>query len=116
MSATPSLVFGLIMAGLLPAHAAGITFTPVIPKPGESVRVLSHSESVGATTSHTAEGRTTRGTLSRSRDHDLVWTFRTPAEDGTRRGMVKVNQLTTASKTVINGKEEATQTLSLIHI
>lgn len=85
-----------------------IQFGPVVPKPGESIRMLSHSETPGGTTERTLEGRTTRGTLSIIRDRDLLWTFRPLGADGTRRGMVKVNLLTTVTKTGFGGKEDST--------
>ena len=85
---------------------AQIQFGPLVSRPGESVRMVSHSETPGGTTERTLDGRTTRGTLSITRDRDLVWTFRPLGADGTRRGMVKVNQLTTATKTGFGGKED----------
>lgn len=91
----------------LPAHA-GITFGPIRKQAGESVRLVTHSETTGGTLERTLDGKTSKGTLSITRDRELVWTFRAPTEDGTLRGMVSVPKLTTSTKTVIAGKEEKT--------
>lgn len=106
MQRSPFLASAIALAGLLSPATAGIVFGPVRGQPGESVRLLTHSETTGGTIAKTRDGRTTNGTIAITRDRDLVWTFRAPATDGTRRGMVKVAELTTASKTVINGKED----------
>ena len=106
MQRSPLLASAIALAGLLSPATAGIVFGPVRGQPGESVRLLTHSETTGGTIAKTRDGRTTNGTIAITRDRDLVWTFRAPATDGTRRGMVKVAELTTASKTVINGKED----------
>ena len=106
MQRSPLLASAIALAGLLSPATAGIVFGPVRGQPGESVRLLTHSETTGGTIAKTRDGRATNGTIAITRDRDLVWTFRAPATDGTRRGMVKVAELTTASKTVINGKED----------
>jgi hypothetical protein len=88
------------------ATAAGITFGPVRAQAGQSVRLVSHSETPGGTLARTNSGKSTKGTVFITRDRDLVWTFRAPTPDGTKRGMVKVAKLATSSKIVIAGKEE----------
>ena len=93
---------------LAPASAGGITFGPVRGQPGKSVRLVSHSETPGGTIERTIDDKSTKGTMSITRDRDLVWTFRAPLADGTKRGMVKVAKLITTTKTVIGGKEEKT--------
>jgi hypothetical protein len=95
-------------AALVTSTSAGITFGPVRGKPGESVRLITHSETTGGTIQRTIAGQTYNGTMSIVRDRELVWTFRAPAADGSRRGMVSVPKITTATKTIIGGKEEKT--------
>lgn len=94
------------LLALLSSASAGITFGPVRGQPGESVRLVTHSETTGGTIERTAAGKTSNGSISISRDRELVWTFRTPAPDGTRRGMVRVPKITTSSLIKIAGKEE----------
>lgn len=106
MQRSPFFASVIALAGLLSPATAGIVFGPIRGQPGESVRLLTHSETTGGTIAKTRDGRTTNGTIAITRDRDLVWTFRNPGTDGTRRGMVKVAELATASKTVINGKED----------
>ncbi|MCF7674402.1 MAG: hypothetical protein K9N23_17070 [Akkermansiaceae bacterium] len=103
-------VTAIALAGLIcPASAEGIVFGPVRGKAGESVRLLSHSATPGGTISKTLSGATSNGSILITRDRDLVWTFRDPAADGSRRGMVKVNDITTTTKVTFNGTpEEAT--------
>ena len=50
--------------------------------------------------------RSRKGTMTLIRYRELTWTFRDPAADGTRRGMVRVSKLATFSKSVVAGKEE----------
>ena len=107
MTCSHFTAIAIALAGLQsPAAAAGIVFGPVRAQPGESVRLVTHSETPGGTISKTSGGRTSTGTILITRDRDLVWTFRTPATDGTRRGMVKVADITTTSKTAFGGKPE----------
>lgn len=103
-----SLVLALVLALVAPLTpaSAGITFGPVRGQPGESVRLVSHSETTGGTIERTIDGTTRKGTLAITRDRELVWTFRAPTADGTRRGMVRVPQLTTTTRSLIAGKEE----------
>jgi hypothetical protein len=102
------------LAGFLSPVAAGVVFGPVRGQAGESVRLVSHSETTGGTITKTLNGRTTKGSISVTRDRDLIWTFRTPGTDGTRKGMVKVAELTTTTKTQLDGKpEEITDTSPL---
>ena len=91
---------------LLTPATAGITLGPVRGQPGESVRLVTFSETKGGSIQKTELGKSTSGKIEITRERELVWTFRAPAADGTRRGMVRVPKLTTTSKTVINGKEE----------
>jgi hypothetical protein len=99
-----SFVFAFV-ALIAPATAA-ITFGPVRGQPGQSVRLVTHSETPGGTLERTIAGKTSKGTIAITRDRDLVWTFRAPTPDGTKRGMVKVSKLTASSKILIAGKEE----------
>lgn len=91
----------------LPCTAcAGITFGPVRGQAGESVKLVTHSETTGGTIQRTVSGKTSNGTISITRDRELVWTFRAPAADGTKRGMVRVPKITTISKAKIDGHDE----------
>lgn len=87
---------------------AGITIGPVRGQPGESIRLVTFSETKGGTVQRKGLDKTVSGTMEITRERDLVWTFRAPAEDGTRRGMVRVPKLTTTTRSVMNGKEEKT--------
>jgi hypothetical protein len=101
-------IAAVALVGLIPAAQAQIVFGPVRSQPGESIRMLSHSDTTGGTITRTANGRASNGITATTRDRDLVWTFRPQADDGTKRGMVKINTMTGSTKTVFNGKEEAT--------
>lgn len=94
------------LLALVSSASAGITFGPVRGQPGESVRLVTHSETSGGTIERTVAGKTINGTIAIIRDRELVWTFRAPATDGTRRGMVRVPKITTSSVVKIAGKEE----------
>jgi hypothetical protein len=91
---------------------SGNAFGPVRAQPGESVRLISSSESKGGTIEVTKDGRTSRGTMRFSRDRDLSWTFRAPTADGTRRGMVSVARIATRSSVTLDGKEEKSEDIS----
>ncbi|MEI6178297.1 MAG: hypothetical protein WCS43_15500 [Verrucomicrobiota bacterium] len=98
----------LISVTLLVTASAGVTFGPVRGQPGKSVKMVSHSETPGGTIERTIDDKTSKGTINITRDRELVWTFRAPLADGTKRGMVRVSKLTTTIKTVIGGKVENT--------
>ncbi len=97
---------GVTLLALVSSASAGITFGPVRGQPGESIRLVTHSETTGATIERTAAGKTSKGSISITRDRELVWTFRSPAPDNTRRGMVRVPKITTSSLIQIDGKKE----------
>ncbi len=104
MSRVLPFISALLNTSICSFAATEITFGPVRAQPGQSIRLVTHSETTGATISNTWEGKTDTGAISIVRDRDLVWTFRDPAADGARRGMVKVNRLTSTEKTDINGE------------
>jgi hypothetical protein len=106
MKTSPLALVGLFLTALIPPASAGITFGPVKGQPGESVRLVTHSETTGGTIERTVAGQTSKGTISITRDRDLVWTFRDPAADGTRRGMVRVPKITTSSQIKMDGNDE----------
>jgi len=102
-----ALSSALLLAAIVsPATSAGITFGPVRAQPGESVRLLSHSETPGGTLQRSFNGTSSKGTISITRERELMWTFRAPAQDGTKRGMVKVPSITTTTITKIAGKTD----------
>lgn len=100
------LIVGLACGGLASLAEAQIVFGPVRSQPGQSIRLLSHSDTPGGTITQTSLGGATQGSLAITRERDLVWTFRPAADDGSRRGMVKVNALSTSTTSVIAGKED----------
>src|SRR6478672_1888919 len=81
--------------------SAGIVFGQVRGKAGESVRLVTYSDTTGGTIQTNAGGKSSSGSIAITRERELLWTFRDPAADGTRRGMVKVAKITTSTKTVI---------------
>lgn len=97
-----------VMAIISPVSAAGIVFGPIKAQPGESIRLVTHSETPGGTIQRSYGGKSSNGTINITRDRELLWTFREPAADGTKRGMVRVPNITTSSVIKINGKEEKT--------
>lgn len=111
---TPSslTIAALALAALLSPARAGITIGPVRGKPGESVRLVTHSETTGGTIEKTVSGKTSRGTIEIVRDRELIWTFREPATDGTLRGMVRVPKTTTATKIVLDRKADSLNQVS----
>lgn len=84
------LLFLTLLAAASAHAATEIAFGPVRGQAGESVRLVSSSASKGGTVEITRDGRTVNGTIRIQRDRDMTWTFRDPAPDGTRRGMVSV--------------------------
>ena len=94
--------FGLAATGA----RADIRFGPVLAGAGQSVRLVSHTTTVGGTIKVEKDGRVSDGKIQYSRDRDLTWTFRNPAQDGTLRGMVSVAKITTFASTTIDGKTE----------
>ena len=102
-----TLAVSALTLGVLCATAtAGMTFGPVRGKAGESIRLVTHAETPGGTVQETVAGKSRSGTIFSTRERDLTWTFRDPAPDGSRRGMVKVSNISASSKTVIDGKTE----------
>ena len=93
---------------------AGIVFGPVRAQAGQSVRLVTRSESVGGKIEQVIDGRTKTGTISITRDRDLLWTFRDPLPDGTRRGMVRVDKLVTTTETDLDGERDKQTDSSLL--
>lgn len=91
---------------LVASASANITIGPVRGQPGESVRLETFSETKGGTIQRSYLGTSTNGSIEITRERDLVWTFRAPAADGTRRGMVRVAKLSTTTNTVLGGKKD----------
>lgn len=112
MIANRLLLSALVPLALLSPAAAGIVFGPVKGKPGQSIKLVTHSETPGGTVQQSVAGRNTSGTLSITRDRELVWTFREPGADGTLRGMVRVPEIRTLTSVKIDGKEEKSTDLS----
>lgn len=108
MTTFRSAVSAATLFAIISPASAGITLGPVRGQPGESVRLVTFSETTGGTIQRNYLGESTTGKIEITRERDLVWTFRAPAADGTRRGMVRVPKITTTTKTTVNGKEERT--------
>ena len=110
MKRIPYALPAAALIALLSPASAGITFGPVRGQAGESIRLVTHSETTDGTIQRTNYGSATKsnGTISITRDRDLVWTFRDPEANGTKRGMVRVPLITTTTKINIDGKEENT--------
>ncbi len=109
------VVSAFTLAALCTHATAGIVFGPVRGKAGESIRLVTLAETHGGTIQKSIGGKSSAGTILLSRQRELVWTFRDPATDGTRRGMVKVTNISTSTKTVIDGKtEKLTDTSPLV--
>jgi hypothetical protein len=108
MRLLPAFALPLLLAASATA-ATEIAFGPVRAQPGESVRLVSNSETQGGTVEITMDGRTTNGTIRIVRDRDMSWTFRVPEADGTRRGMVSVAKIATSSSVTLGGKEEKSE-------
>lgn len=106
MTTFRSAISAATLFALVSPASAGITIGPVRGQPGESVRLVTFSETLGGTIKRDYLGESSTGKIDISRERDLVWTFRAPTADGTRRGMVKVSKITTTTKTVNNGKED----------
>ncbi|RPJ32792.1 MAG: hypothetical protein EHM17_12445 [Verrucomicrobiaceae bacterium] len=92
--------------------ATEIAFGPVRAQPGESVRLISASESRDGTIEITKDGRTSNGNIRIVRERDMSWTFRAPEADGTLRGMVSVARIFTSSAVTLDGKEEKSEDAS----
>jgi hypothetical protein len=101
--------FVVLSALVCPANAAGIVFGPIKAQPGQSIRLVTHSETPGGTIQRSYGGRSSNGTINISRDRELIWTFRDPAADGTKRGMVRVPNITTSTVIRINGQDEKSE-------
>jgi hypothetical protein len=94
------------LLALVSSATAGIKIGLVRAQPGESVRLVTYSETKGGTIQITELDKTKNGKIEITRERDLLWTFRAPAADGALRGMVKVSKLITTSKTTLDGEEE----------
>lgn len=100
------IIFTLTSANLISAASGGIIIGPVRGQPGESVRLVTFSETKGDTVQKNILGKSITDPFEIIRERDIVWTFRAPAADGTRRGMVRVPKITTITKSLVGGKEQ----------
>ena len=111
MKSSPLTAPAFVLAALIAPLSAGITFKPLRAQPGQSIRLVTHSETSGGNIQRTYNGSTQSGTIQIIRDRELVWTFRDSTSDGTRRGMVSIKRMTTSTNTVIEGHEDKTNRL-----
>ncbi len=112
MKYSPILLAMAILPVVSRLAAEPITFGPVKGKPGESIRLVTHSESNGGTIERRIAGRPESGTIATQRERDLRWTFRAPAADGSRRGVVRVVKMSSMSTAKIGGEEEVANDVS----
>ena len=106
MGPLPRLLALAAVITFTPAARADIRFGPVLAGAGQSVRLVSHTTTIGGTVQCVKDGRVSNGKIQYARDRDLTWTFRNPASDGSLRGMVTVAKITTTSTTTIDGQNE----------
>lgn len=92
--------------------ATEIAFGPVRAQPGESIRLVSRSDSKDGAVEIIRAGKTSRGTINVENNRDMSWTFRAPESDGTLRGMVSVARISTFHSMKIDGKEETSEDTS----
>jgi len=112
MMITRAIVSIPLLAAAVSTVNAGITFGPVKGHAGESIRLVTNSETPGGTIQRSISGKNTSGTISIDRERELIWTFRDPAPDGTRRGMVRVPKIVTNTVVKIDGQQEKTNDVS----
>jgi hypothetical protein len=107
MNSLQSLACAAVLSGFqTTAIAAEYAFGQVHGKPGERVRMSSQVTCAKGTVQKTKGGLLTHGTISVSRESELVWTFREPEADGTRRGMVRVPNISNTIVTTMDGKTD----------
>lgn len=107
----PIVALPLLAAAVSTVHA-GVIFGPVKGHAGESIRLVTNSETPGGTIQRSISGKNSSGTISIDRERELVWTFRDPAADGSRRGMVRVKEIVTNTVVKIDGQQEKTNDVS----
>ncbi len=103
---TPVLATIFLLALTFTSQRAEVVFGPVVACPGQSIRLVSKTSTKGGTIVLENDARTSNGTISISREHDLAWTIREPAADGSLRGMLTVAKIASATSIKINGKPE----------
>lgn len=105
----PGLAFVALAAG--PLHA-DVLFSQVITGPGRIIHLVSNTRSEGGTIELEKDGRVSKGHIVHSRQRDLSWTFREPAADGARRGMLSVARISNTATVTLDGKPETTEDAS----
>lgn len=108
----PSLGALCVLALFTTPARADVVFGPVIAGPGQSVRLVSHTTTEGATIKEEYDGKVSNGKILYSRDRDLSWTFRDPAADGSVRGMVTITKIATVISETSHGKTDKTEDVS----
>jgi hypothetical protein len=88
------------------ASGADYAFGTIHGKPGEKVRMVSHIECSEGTIRKTKDDLITHGTVALTRDSELIWTFREAEADGTRRGVVRIPNISNTVITRIDGKND----------
>lgn len=102
----PVFALAIAIASHIAVAAEGIAFGPVRAQPGQSIKLSSRSESREGVIEFTRSGKTTQEKMRFFRERELAWTFREPAADGSRRGMVEIVKMATYTTTTIGGREE----------
>ncbi|MFK7852240.1 MAG: hypothetical protein AB8D78_14785 [Akkermansiaceae bacterium] len=81
-----------------------VTFGPIKRQPGESLRLVAHSQAKDGTIVRWINNESSTGKIDLSRHRELHWTFRQPTADGSQKGLVKIVGLR-SSRTVNFGGE-----------
>jgi hypothetical protein len=108
MSKSSLLSACLWSVALVGAHAENITFGSVRAQPGQKIHLVSQVDATQGTVEREIDGKVEKGQISFSRTRDLTWTFRAPAADGSRRGMVRIASMNTDTTVRMGGKDEKT--------
>jgi hypothetical protein len=105
----PSILLSCFWASAaVVTHADDITFGPVRAQAGQKIHLISQVDATQGTIEREMDGKVVKGDIGFSRSRDLTWTFRAPAADGSRRGMVRVTSMNTDTTVRMYGKEDKT--------
>ena len=83
-----------------------ISFGVLRAQPGQKIHLESRVVAAGGTIEREVEGGVEKGEIGFTRTRDLTWTFRAPAADGTRRGMVNIKSMNTETTVRMAGRDE----------
>lgn len=98
-----ALGWALALAAPAPAQ---VQFGPPRLKPGESIRMVAHTESKDGTVERSTGGKSTIGTMRAVRDREIVWTLRDPDPAGQLRVMARIQRYRTVSLIKLGEEED----------